>query len=182
MSERMPTTQVWVQIGAERTEHLKQMVKVVIRPLRDVLIQCDAAVPWVVTNVGARFWRQGAQPRDCSRVSKSIPEAGSRYPLAPRTTRLSARSSKPSSSARRCSRSGLMSRSTTSRSTRTWRRDHASLLICLSLVPFACEMVTSVVASPGCSRVPAELARTAADQALSLLYARSAHLPRRRCS
>jgi MFS family permease len=36
--ERLPTAHVRVQIGAERTEQLPQMIKVVIRPLDHVLI------------------------------------------------------------------------------------------------------------------------------------------------
>jgi hypothetical protein len=62
--ERLPTAHVWVEIGAERTEHLPQMVEVVIRPLDHVLIQCDAAVPRVGANVRTRGGRECAQPRE----------------------------------------------------------------------------------------------------------------------
>ena len=125
------------------------MVEVVIRPLRDVLIQCDAAVPWVATNVGSRLRRQCAQPREIARAFRS-PFVKQALDISSRLGRLGCPLIvKPSSSARRCSRGGLMSRSTTSRWARTRRSDHASPLTCLSLVPFACEMVTSVVSIAG---------------------------------
>jgi len=62
--ECLPTAHVWVEIGAERTEHLLQMVEVVIRPLDHVLIQCDAAVPRVDANVRTRSQRECAQTRE----------------------------------------------------------------------------------------------------------------------
>jgi hypothetical protein len=53
---------VQVQIGAERSDQLYQMVQVVIRPLHHVLIKCDVAVSRVDTDVRTGNGIEFAEP------------------------------------------------------------------------------------------------------------------------